>query len=215
MTTSKQYLGTFEQLVLLSLAGAGGEAEPMSVVDGIASATGRDASVSAVYVTLKRLEKKSLVASETRAGNEGGPQRKHYTLLPAGITELEKAKIQASMPRRDGEAPPASAVDNPRVSFGVIVEQIAMQAMSGLGQMDDPRTGRPHVDLELASDCIDMITLLDEKTAGNLTTEEKTALDDMMRQLRKAFDQVRAAYEAASQAAPGMPPGTPPETSSG
>ncbi len=90
---SRQYLGTFEQVVLLALAGAGGEADGMSIVDAIASATERDVSVPAVYVSFKRLEKKGLVASEVRSGSgDGAPRRRHFTLQPAGVAELAKAK---------------------------------------------------------------------------------------------------------------------------
>ncbi len=89
---SKRYLGTFEQVVLLALAGAKGEADGMSIVEAIESTTGREVSVPAVYVTLKRLEKKSLVKSEVRPGDDGPPNRKHFTLQPAGIAELAKAK---------------------------------------------------------------------------------------------------------------------------
>ena len=89
----KQYLGTLEQIVLLALAGFEGDADGMSIVEAIESATGRDVSVQGVYVTLKRLEAKELVSSEARAGEgEGTRKRKYFTLLPAGMDELAKSK---------------------------------------------------------------------------------------------------------------------------
>jgi DNA-binding PadR family transcriptional regulator len=90
---SKQYLGTFEQAILLALAGLDGDADGMSIVDGIEAAGGREVSVPAVYVTLKRLEKKGLVSSEVRAGEGDGPaRRKYFTLQPEGVAELAKTK---------------------------------------------------------------------------------------------------------------------------
>ena len=90
---SNQYLGTFEQVVLLALAGLEGEADGMSIVDAIESATGRELSVPAVYVTLKRLEKKGLVSSEVRMEAGGGqPTRKYFVLEAAGVDELTRAK---------------------------------------------------------------------------------------------------------------------------
>ena len=89
----KQYLGTLEQIVLLALAGFEGDADGMSIVEAIESATGRDVSVQGVYVTLKRLEAKELVSSEVRAGDgEGARSRKYFTLQPSGLAELAKAK---------------------------------------------------------------------------------------------------------------------------
>jgi DNA-binding PadR family transcriptional regulator len=90
---SKQYLGTFEQAVLLALAGNDGDADGMSIVDAIETAGGREVSVPAVYVTLKRLEKKGLVCSEVRAEAGDGPaRRKYFTLQPEGVAELAKAR---------------------------------------------------------------------------------------------------------------------------
>jgi DNA-binding PadR family transcriptional regulator len=90
---ANQYLGTFEQVVLLALAGIEGEADGMSVVDAIESATGRELSVPAVYVTLKRLTKKGLVRSAVRIEEgDGPPARKYFALEPAGIEELSRAK---------------------------------------------------------------------------------------------------------------------------
>ena len=90
---SKQYLGTFEQVVLLALASLDGDADGMSIVDAIQAASRRDVSVPAVYVTLKRLEGKGLVISEVRpATGEGPPRRKYFTLQPSGVAELAKAR---------------------------------------------------------------------------------------------------------------------------
>lgn len=88
-----QYLGTFEQVVLLALASLEGEAAGMAIVGAIESATGRELSVPAVYVTLKRLEKKGLVSSEVRIEeDEGQPTRKYFALEAAGVEELARAK---------------------------------------------------------------------------------------------------------------------------
>lgn len=89
-----EYLGTFEQSVLLALAAVGGEADGMSIYDELCGATGRDVSVPAVYVTLKRLEKKSMVSSEARPESDapGAATRKVFTLEPEGVAALRRAK---------------------------------------------------------------------------------------------------------------------------
>ena len=58
-----QHLGEFEQLVLMALLRLGENAYGMSVREEIASRTGRDVSISAVYTTLERLEGKGHAAS--------------------------------------------------------------------------------------------------------------------------------------------------------
>ena len=150
--------------------------------------------------------------------------------------EEEKAKIDSALPRSVAgaeEAPPAAtpsdaaagpegaaekdAAPEParrptsRVSFISLLEQLAAQAMAGLGQMPDPRTGRPMVDLELARDAIDMLALLEEKTRGNLEPDEKMMIEEALHSLQQAFLAIQQAYER-SQPAGGPPPETPPSS---
>ena len=79
-------LGEFEQLVLIAMTRLGPDAYGATIRRDIESRTGRDLAISAVYVTLERLETKGLVRS--RIGDptpeRGGRRRKHYELLPAG-----------------------------------------------------------------------------------------------------------------------------------
>jgi hypothetical protein len=67
-------------------------------------------------------------------------------------------------------------------------------ALMQLGQVPDPLTGEPHVDLEQAQFTIDMLTMLREKTEGNRTAEESGVLDEVLATLRMAF--VRASRKA-------------------
>ena len=66
------YIGEFEQLVLMTILRLGDGAYGATVRDEIADRTGRDVSLSAVYTTLERLEHKKLLRS--RIG-EPTPQR--------------------------------------------------------------------------------------------------------------------------------------------
>jgi DNA-binding PadR family transcriptional regulator len=79
-------LGEFEQLVLIAMTRLGPDAYGATIRRDIEGRTGRDLAISAVYVTLERLEAKGLVRS--RVGEptpeRGGRRRKHYELLPAG-----------------------------------------------------------------------------------------------------------------------------------
>jgi hypothetical protein len=64
------------------------------------------------------------------------------------------------------------------------------EAMAHLGQVPDPATGRPHVDLEQARFTIEMLTMLKEKTEGNRTAEESAVLDEILAVLRMGFVQL-------------------------
>jgi DNA-binding PadR family transcriptional regulator len=89
-------LGEFEQMVLLALVRLGADAYGATIRREIEARTGRDLAISAVYVTISRLEAKGLV--RTRVGEpsptRGGRRRKHVALLPAGRRAIAHAYRQ-------------------------------------------------------------------------------------------------------------------------
>lgn len=89
-------LGDFEQLVLLAVVRLGDDAYGATIRREIEARTGRDLAISAVYVTLGRLEGKGLV--RLRVGDpsptRGGRRRKHVSLLPAGRRAIAHAYRQ-------------------------------------------------------------------------------------------------------------------------
>jgi len=92
MGDGREYLGEFEQVVLLALARLGEGGYGARIHGEILDATGRDVSIPAVYVTLKRLERKGLVASATRRPAGGGRAVRVYELLPDGETALRRSR---------------------------------------------------------------------------------------------------------------------------
>jgi DNA-binding PadR family transcriptional regulator len=89
---SREYLGEFEQVVLLALARLRGPAYGAEIHEEILDRTGRDVSIPAVYVTLKRMERKGLVASVVAEPPEGGRATRNYRLLPEGEEALERSR---------------------------------------------------------------------------------------------------------------------------
>lgn len=88
-------LGDFEQLILLALVRLGPDAYGATVRREIEQHAGREVSISAVYTTLERLERKGLVRS--RIGEptpeRGGRRRRHFELLPLGARSLRDAYL--------------------------------------------------------------------------------------------------------------------------
>jgi hypothetical protein len=75
----------------------------------------------------------------------------------------------------------------PPASFSFLVTTLATQAMATLGQIPDPIEQKPVVRLELAKHHIDSLVMLQEKTKGNLTSEENQLIDEVIHQLRMLF----------------------------
>ena len=78
-----------------------------------------------------------------------------------------------------GELPPAD--------LAMLVNSLATQALLLLSPQSDPETGKPAMNLDLAKHSIDLLGVLEEKTRGNLTKEEKSLLDTALYQVRMAY----------------------------
>jgi len=90
----RNFLGEFEQIVLLAMARAGEEAYAVSIHDEILQTTGRSVSIPAVYVTLSRLEKKGLVTSWVGepSPTRGGRAKRYFKLAGKGRAALEQSR---------------------------------------------------------------------------------------------------------------------------
>ena len=84
------YLGEFEQLVLLALARLGDEAYGVTIRQTLFERAGRKASFGAVYGTLRGLEEKGLVRSAYGDPEpvRGGRAKKYVALTARGRTAL-------------------------------------------------------------------------------------------------------------------------------
>ncbi len=89
----------------------------------------------------------------------------------------------------------------PPASFEMLLTTLAAEAMVCLGQVANPITGKAEVNLDQAKYFIDTLQVLEEKTKGNLTSEENGALTMLLSQLQMAFVGVKD-NQAASQKVP-------------
>ena len=89
-----EFLGEFEQLVLLALVRLGDGAYGMAVRRELEARAGRDVSIGAVYATLGRLEEKGLARSRLgeATGARGGRARKCFAITGAGGRALDRSQ---------------------------------------------------------------------------------------------------------------------------
>ena len=74
------------------------------------------------------------------------------------------------------------------LSFTAFVLSLASTAAIHLGDLPDPATGAPgQPNLEGAAQMIEILALLDQKTRGNLTAEERQILEQILYELRLRF----------------------------
>lgn len=72
-------------------------------------------------------------------------------------------------------------------SFISFVMSIASNAASALGMMEHPVTQQREVDPELGKHWIDILGMLQRKTAGNLTLAERNMLEGLLHDLRMQY----------------------------
>ena len=74
------------------------------------------------------------------------------------------------------------------LTFTSFVLSLAGTAAVHFGDLQDPATGRTSPpNLEGASQMIEILALLDQKTRGNLTAEERQVLEQVLYELRMRF----------------------------
>jgi hypothetical protein len=101
--------------------------------------------------------------------------------------EAEKEAARATETKK-----PRTAETLPPADLLFLASSIYLQAMVALGLLPNPMAGnKPVVQLDQAKHTIDTLDVLVEKTAGNRTPEETTAIDDMLHQLRMAYISVQ------------------------
>lgn len=91
---AKEYLGEFEELVLTMVAALQDDAYGAAIADEIENRMKRDVNLSAVHVTLYRLEDKGYIKSGMGGGTKerGGRRKRIYTVTSAGMAMLRAMK---------------------------------------------------------------------------------------------------------------------------
>ena len=137
------------------------------------------------------------------ADKDGGPERPKIH-----VDDDWKREAQAEKERLDREAQAAAGPQGPRpadapptgraaahgermrlppASFSALVQTLATQAMIFMSDEHDPQTGESLRRLDMAKHQIDILGMLEEKTKGNLTEDEKRLLDAILYELRMAY----------------------------
>jgi Domain of unknown function (DUF1844) len=83
----------------------------------------------------------------------------------------------------------AEKAENPGTPFTDFAQQLIAQAYMFLGMLRSPHQPKPIVDVAAARDMIEILTMLKEKTAGNLTPDEDDFLSTHLGELKLAFVQ--------------------------
>lgn len=113
----------------------------------------------------------------------------------------EEQQKKAAAPPTTAPAPPSprggagqrGRRDLPPVIFGTMVQSIMTQALYYLGDLS-PQGGESMLNLDMAKHHVDMLTLLEAKTTGNLSSDEQQMLDAALYEVRMRYVNVATQY---------------------
>ena len=112
--------------------------------------------------------------------------------------EAEKEAARRAQAAPGGDAPAAAvkaAGDGsppgplPPADLGFLIGTLYLQGAMALGLLPNPVTGKTDVYLDQAQHAIDLLAVLEAKTAGNRTPDESAELDGALHELRMAYVQ--------------------------
>ncbi len=93
----------------------------------------------------------------------------------------------------DTQETSASAEANPQnqkpfqIDFSTFIMSLTSSAFYHLGDIADPETGKTETNLPAVHQTIDMLTMLREKTQGNLNAEENKLLEQLIYELQMKY----------------------------
>ncbi|QED27197.1 DUF1844 domain-containing protein [Microvenator marinus] len=108
--------------------------------------------------------------------------------------ESDKRKVSAepqTLGDNAGVYIPTQEPSNPKLAFGDFVMSLGTSAYVSLGKIQDPAFGQMEPDIDAASQIVEILEMLGEKTKGNLDKEEEKLLGGLLYELRIAIVESR------------------------
>ena len=129
---------------------------------------------------------KGFVIKDRRHFDESGGLREE------GAPPVEEGKTdvkveQAGATPEGAAAPDAGETPLPEINFASFIFSLSTTAMYHFGDFPDPATNEARRDLAAAKQTIDLLSILQAKTEGNLTADEKQLLEGILYELRLRF----------------------------
>lgn len=102
-------------------------------------------------------------------------------------SEQPAAPSAAAHEAQAAPTPGTEAGSGVPVTFASFVISLGSSSLMLMGEQLDPQQPAMPVNLPQAKEIIDLLSVLDAKTKGNLSTEEQTVLRDMLYALRMKY----------------------------
>ncbi len=125
-------------------------------------------------------KEQGFVIRDRRGRGEDAPQ-------PAPAATPSAAEPSAAAPHHDHDADSHTHSGHLPVNFSSFVISMGSSALMLMGEQLDPQQPSMPLNLPQAKEIIDLLSMLEEKTRGNLTSDEQVVIKDMLYALRMKF----------------------------
>lgn len=82
-----------------------------------------------------------------------------------------------------------ASAKEPPITFSTFVISLASSGLAHLREVEDPLLSKTPPDLHLARQTLDLLSILAEKTKGNLEDEEARLLDAVRQELHQKYEE--------------------------
>ena len=144
---------------------------------------------------------KKQAQEEKRKLAEQEEKRRTAATAPAGVVPGAASASAATAPptagpaaaRQPGGRGQPAQRELPQASFATLVQSLLTQVLFYLGDLAT-RGGEPMINLDMAKHNIDTLSVIEEKTRGNLVEEEKRLLDAALYEARMRYVALASRY---------------------
>jgi hypothetical protein len=119
-------------------------------------------------------EKKGFTVTDRRFSSQSEDEKKSSDADKEELRTIEAEKVK----KDDSQL---------KIDFSSFVLSLSTSALIQLGKINDPITKKADKNLEAAKQTIDILSLMQQKTKGNLTREEQSVMDSSLYDLRMMF----------------------------
>lgn len=131
-------------------------------------------------------EEQGFRVSDRRRFTEAGESRPEAS--PAGEPRAgEQAEAERKEPGSEPEPTREGPRDLPEINFATFVFSLSSSVLIHLGEAPDPLTGEKKKDLAMAKQTIDILSMLKDKTQGNLSDDESRLMEGILYDLRMRY----------------------------
>jgi hypothetical protein len=124
-------------------------------------------------------EEKGFVIKDKRTFSETGE--------PSPEEPQEEEKSTEDQPAPDEGETAAEEEQLPGVNFATFIFSLSSSALLHFGEIADPSSGEKTRNLPMAKHTIDILAMLEEKTQGNLTSDEEQLFKNILYDLRMRY----------------------------